>query len=148
MAEGLTLREMRSITGRISYKPGWKFTFQEHHNEFAIFQVSPGVLIEAKVQSSRAIPGIAFRPGDCVEVTVAWPVIIFAPRTQYEFMQQVKRGIAMLEDHERDEWFAVDGFLVRDPHEGGKPVRVAKPDEFPLPKPSNYLGFRDKMVDL
>lgn len=125
----LSWADVRSIIDSVTYKPGWSISMvaSNTREDGARSFESPYMLnIQARVHDSRqADPHDPQR----ASVGIAWseeiPYAVL--HTSDEVLSHIRHVIDGLERHERDEWFAVDGVLVKDPHGGSQPVPVTPP---------------------
>lgn len=90
------------------YKPGWVFQVNRRPETGATM-----VLVDFHAPNSRN-PSVQAKVGGNYYVHPG----ILESRDAGLFWRWLRRTLADVEDHERDEWFQVEGELMFDPHRG------------------------------
>jgi hypothetical protein len=111
--------KLQALIDRISYKPGTRITVwlqPEIDGRTPLGNSRTYLSVEMTLPDSRAHP-VKTACWPTIEIVTSEPVPIdfleWDEKSQLQFIFMV---IQQLENHERDEWFKIDGELVNDPH--------------------------------
>lgn len=102
--DALTFEEIDTVLRKITYKPGWKLSWELMRTYSVVLMIS------ADIEDS-------FNPGQMGKIGFREPL----PRCQSianrdHLLQLVRAVLGKIELHERDEWLKIDGIVIFDPH--------------------------------
>ena len=116
----MTLREIKGFLDKISYKDGYKLSLLD--------DPPYGVLIKLTVVTKDSDTSGASKTSITASSYVPYDVL--DRMSVVDFIMYVRKIIIDFEDHDRKEWFKVDGKVVEEPHpEEYADTRTWKPKE-------------------
>jgi hypothetical protein len=102
----LTEVEVNEALARLTYKPGWAFTYYLGEHE------GPHIRVYAAVENS-------YSPGELVELDIHLSIPLRTMETAGDLYDYLLWRVERAEIHETMEWFKVDGKPWVDPHRPG-----------------------------
>lgn len=96
------------VVSRFSYKPNWKFSVGQSYG-FIVFEAAINVVDVVAWRASKA--------SNTIELRVSRSAHPSDLTTEHAVVQQLQKLIEYFEKHEAQEWEAIDGRTLHDPHE-------------------------------
>lgn len=102
----MTLRELRELVGRLSYRPGWAMQVEEFAEGF---WTGPRVVITAMLADT-------YNPARMAEFRAYASLPPLDYLTEELALLAIGGALKEAEIHESREWFKLDGKIIDDPH--------------------------------